>query len=145
MRAVIQVVSSANVKVDNKTVGEINLGYLILLAIHNDDTEDKIIKMVDKIEGLRIFTDASGKMNLSLKEVGGEILLVSQFTLYGETKKGNRPSFIDSAKPIKAVPYYEKVVALLKDKGFKVATGIFGAMMKVSLVNEGPTTIIIDL
>ena len=145
MRAVIQVVSSANVKVDNKTVGEINLGYLILLAIHNDDTEDKIIKMVDKIEGLRIFTDDNDKMNLSLKDVGGEILLVSQFTLYGETKKGNRPSFIDSAKPIKAVPYYEKVVSLLKDKGFKVATGIFGAMMKVSLVNEGPTTIIIDL
>ena len=145
MRAVIQVVSSANVKVDNKTVGEINLGYLILLAIHSDDTEDKIIKMVDKIEGLRIFTDASGKMNLSLKDVGGEVLLVSQFTLYGETKKGNRPSFIDSAKPIKAVPYYEKVVSLLKDKGFKVATGIFGAMMKVSLTNDGPTTIIIDL
>ncbi len=145
MRAVIQVVSSANVKVDNKTVGEINLGYLILLAIHNDDTEDKIIKMVDKIEGLRIFTDDNDKMNLSLKDVGGEILLVSQFTLYGETKKGNRPSFVDSAKPIKAVPYYEKVVSLLKDKGFKVATGIFGAMMKVSLTNEGPTTIIIDL
>ena len=145
MRAVIQVVSSANVKVDNKTVGEINLGYLILLAIHNDDTEDKIIKMVDKIEGLRIFTDDNDKMNLSLKDVGGEILLVSQFTLYGETKKGNRPSFIDSAKPIKAVPYYEKVVSLLKDKGFKVATGIFGAMMKVSLTNDGPTTIIIDL
>lgn len=145
MRAVIQVVSSANVKVDNKTVGEIKRGYLVLLAIHTDDTEDRIIKMVDKIEGLRIFTDENDKMNLSLKDVGGEILLVSQFTLYGETKKGNRPSFVDSAKPIKAVPYYEKVVSLLKDKGFKVATGIFGAMMQVSLVNEGPTTIIIDL
>jgi D-aminoacyl-tRNA deacylase len=145
MRAVIQVVSSANVKVDEKVVGDINRGYLILLAIHKDDTEDMIIKMVDKIEGLRIFTDENDKMNLNLKDVDGEILVVSQFTLYGDTKKGNRPSFIDSAKPIKAVPYYEKVVSLLKDKGFKVETGYFGAMMRVSLVNEGPTTVIIDL
>lgn len=145
MRAVIQVVSSANVKVDEKVVGEINRGYLILLAIHNDDTEEMIVKMVDKIEGLRIFTDESDKMNLSLKDVRGEILVVSQFTLYGDTKKGNRPSFTESAKPIKAVPYYEKVVSLLKDKGFKVETGYFGAMMQVSLVNEGPTTVIIDL
>jgi len=145
MRAVIQVVSNANVKVDDKIVGEINRGYLILLAIHNDDTEDMVVKMTDKIEGLRIFTDENDKMNLSLKDVGGEILLVSQFTLYGDTKKGNRPSFIDSAKPIKAVPYYEKVVSLLKTKNFKVETGQFGAMMSVSLVNEGPTTIIIDL
>lgn len=145
MRAVIQAVSSANVKVDNKVVGKIKRGYLVLLAIHNDDVEDKIAKMADKIEGLRIFIDDNDKMNLSLKDVGGEILLVSQFTLYGDTKKGNRPSFVDSAKPVKAVPYYEKVVALLKDKGFKVETGYFGAMMSVSLVNEGPTTIIIDL
>jgi len=145
MRAIIQTVSCANVKIDNKIVGEINRGYLVLLAIHNDDSEDKIVKMADKIAGLRILLDENEKMNLSLKEVGGEILLVSQFTLYGETKKGNRPSFIESAKPIKAIPYYEKVVSHLKDKGFKVATGQFGAMMSVSLVNEGPTTIIIDL
>jgi len=145
MRAVIQAVSSANVKVDNQIVGDISRGYLILLAIHNDDTEEMIVKMADKIEGLRIFTDENDKMNLSLKDVGGEILLVSQFTLYGDTKKGNRPSFIDLAKPIKAVPYYEKVVSLLKAKNFKVETGQFGAMMTVSLVNEGPTTIIIDL
>jgi len=145
MRAVIQVVSSANVRVDEKVVGEINRGFLILLAIADSDTEDKITKMVDKIEGLRIFTDKADKMNLNLMDVAGEILLVSQFTLYGDTKKGNRPSFLESAKPIKAVPYYEKVVALLRAKGFKVETGHFGAMMSVSLVNIGPTTIIIDL
>jgi len=145
MRAVIQTVSSANVKVDDKIVGEIKRGYLVLLAIHNNDTEDKIKKMVDKIADLRILLDENQKMNLSLKEVGGEILIVSQFTLYGETKKGNRPSFLESAKTVKAVPYYEKVIALLRDKGLKVSTGQFGAMMSVSLVNEGPTTIIIDL
>lgn len=145
MRAVIQVVSSAEVKIDHKTVGAINRGFLILLAISEHDTEDKISKMVDKIEGLRIFTDENDKMNLSLKEVDGEILVVSQFTLYGDTKKGNRPSFIESAKPVKAVPYYEKTVFLLRAKGFKVATGQFGAMMSVSLVNEGPTTIIIEI
>lgn len=145
MRAVIQAVSSANVKVDGKTVGYINKGYLVLLAIHETDTEDKIIKMADKISDLRIFTDENDKMNLSLKDVDGEILLVSQFTLYGDAKKGNRPSFLESAKPVKAVPYYEKVVMLLKNKGFKVETGQFGAMMQVSLTNEGPTTIIIDL
>ena len=145
MRAVVQVVSSANVKVDDKVIGEIKRGYLVLLAIHSDDTEDKIAKMADKIADLRILLDENEKMNLSLKDVGGEVLLVSQFTLYGDTKKGNRPSFLDSAKPDKAIPYYEKVVALLKNKGLKVATGQFGAMMQVSLVNEGPTTIIIDL
>ncbi len=145
MRAVIQAVSGANVKVDDKIVGEIKRGYLVLLAIHNDDTEDKIEKMADKIVDLRILLDEDEKMNLSLKDVHGEILLVSQFTLYGETKKGNRPSFLESAKPVKAVPYYEKVVSLLKNKNIKVETGQFGAMMSVSLVNEGPTTIIIDL
>ena len=145
MRAVIQAVSSVNVKVDDNVVGEIKRGYLVLLAIHTDDTEDKIIKMADKISDLRIFTDENDKMNLSLKDVGGEILLVSQFTLYGDTKKGSRPSFSDSAKPVKAVPYYEKVVSLLKNKNIKVETGQFGAMMQVSLVNEGPTTVIIDL
>jgi D-tyrosyl-tRNA(Tyr) deacylase len=145
MRAVIQIVSSANVRVDNKIVGEIGHGYLVLLAIHTNDTEDKIIKMVDKIVNLRIFPDREDKMNLNLDDTGGEMLLVSQFTLYGDVRKGNRPSFTDSAKPIKAVPYYEKVVSLLKQKGIKVATGQFGAMMQVSLINEGPTTIVIDL
>lgn len=145
MRAVIQTVSSASVKVDGEVIGQINKGYLVLLAIHVADSEDKIAKMADKIAGLRIFTDADDKMNLSLKDVGGEVLLVSQFTLYGDTKKGNRPSFIDSARPDKAIPMYEKIIDLLKEKGLKVETGRFGAMMSVSLVNEGPTTIIIDL
>lgn len=145
MRAVIQTVSSANVKVKEEIIGQIGKGYLVLLAIHVTDTDDKITKMADKIADLRIFTDADDKMNLSLKDVGGKVLLVSQFTLYGDTKKGNRPSFIDSARPDKAIPMYEKIIDLLKEKGLKVETGRFGAMMSVSLINEGPTTIIIDL
>lgn len=145
MRAVIQTVSSANVKVDGEVIGQISKGYLVLLAIQATDADDKITKMADKIAGLRIFIDADDKMNLSLKDVGGEVLLISQFTLYGDTKKGNRPSFIDSARPDKAIPMYEKIIDLLKEKGLKVETGRFGAMMSVSLINEGPTTIIIDL
>lgn len=145
MRAVIQVVDEANVKVDNEIISEIKKGYLVLLAISVDDTEDKIGKMVDKINNLRVFSDSNDKMNLCLKEVGGEILLVSQFTLYGDCSKGNRPSFIISARPDKAEPYYEKVANLLQEKGLVVKTGIFGAHMIVSLVNNGPTTIIIDL
>lgn len=145
MRAVIQVVSGASVKVDDKVVGQINKGYLVLLAICATDSSDMIAKMADKIADLRIFPDENDKMNLSLKDVGGEILLISQFTLYGDTKKGNRPSFIDSAKPDKAIPMYEKIIDLLKEKKFKVETGRFGASMSVSLINEGPTTIIIDL
>ncbi len=145
MRAVIQVVSSASVRVENKIISEINNGFLILLAISNNDTEDTITKMVNKIKGLRVFSDKNGKMNLNLEEVGGQLLVVSQFTLYADTTKGNRPSFTDSAKPIKAVPYYEKFISLLKNNGLKVKTGQFGAMMSVSLVNEGPITIIIDI
>jgi len=145
MRAVIQTVSQAEVKVAGEIIGQISKGYLVLLAIHAADDDDKITKMADKIADLRIFTDADDKMNLSLKDVGGEVLLISQFTLYGDTKRGNRPSFIDSARPDKAIPMYEKIIELLKEKGLKVATGRFGAMMSVSLVNEGPTTIIIDL
>lgn len=145
MRAVIQVVSSASVRVENKIISEINNGFLILLAISNNDTEDTITKMVNKIKGLRVFSDKNGKMNLNLEEVGGQLLVVSQFTLYADTTKGNRPSFTDSAKPIKAVSYYEKFISLLKNNGLKVKTGQFGAMMSVSLVNEGPITIIIDI
>lgn len=145
MRVVIQVVSEASVKVEDEIIGQINRGYLILLAIHVDDTEDKITKMAEKIYGLRVFKDETDKMNLSLKDIGGEVLLVSQFTLYADTKKGNRPGFSESARPDQAVLYYEKIVSLLKAKGLKVATGSFGAKMSVSLVNEGPTTIIIDL
>lgn len=145
MRAVIQVVNEASVKIEGDLIAEIKNGYLILLAVHVDDAEDKINKMADKIANLRIFADNNDKMNLSLKEVGGEILLVSQFTLYGDVNKGNRPSFINSARPEKAEPYYNQVADLLRDKGFSVKTGKFGAHMLVSLVNNGPTTIIIDL
>jgi len=145
MRAVIQVVSSASVKVEGSIIGQINKGYLVLLAIHATDSGDMIVKMADKIADLRIFPDENDKMNLSLKDVGGEILLISQFTLYGDTKKGNRPSFIDSARPDKAIPMYEKIIDLLKEKELKVEAGRFGAKMSVSLINEGPTTIIIDL
>jgi len=144
MRAVIQRVKEAEVKVDGKTIGKISKGLLVLLAIHQDDTEDKIEKTATKIINLRIFGDKDEKMNLSVKDVGGEILVVSQFTLYGDTSRGNRPSFIESARPEKAIPYYKKFVEKIKDSDLKTATGEFGAMMDVNLVNDGPVTIIID-
>ena len=144
MRAVIQRVKQADVKINNTIVGEINQGLLILLAVHKDDTVDKIKKLTDKIINLRIFSGEDEKMNLSIKDISGEILIVSQFTLYGDSTKGNRPSFIDSAKPIKAIPYYEQFVERMKSSGLKVATGKFGAMMDVNLINDGPVTIIIE-
>lgn len=145
MRVIIQRVKNANVKVQGETVGEIGKGFLVLFAVHKDDTEDKIKKMADKILNLRIFSDDEGKMNLSLRDVEGEILVVSQFTLYGNTQKGNRPSFIDSARPEKAIPMYENFVSYFREQGVKTDTGRFGEEMAVSLVNDGPTTIIIDL
>ena len=145
MRAVIQRVSQASVLVENKIIGEIKSGLLVLLAVHQDDGEEKLNKMADKVVNLRIFSDSEDKMNRSVIDEKGEILIVSQFTLYGDTKKGNRPSFITSAKPDKAIPMYEKFVSILKEKGIKVATGEFGAMMQVKLTNDGPVTIIIDL
>jgi len=144
MRAVIQRVKEAEVKISGKTVGKIGKGLLVLLAVHVDDTEDKIEKMATKIINLRIFGDQADKMNLSVKDMGGEILVVSQFTLYGDISKGNRPSFIESAKPEKAVPYYEKFVEKIKTSGLKTATGKFGAMMEVSLTNDGPVTIVVE-
>ena len=144
MRAVIQRVKEAEVKISGKTVGKIGKGLLVLLAVHVDDTEDKIEKMATKIINLRIFGDQADKMNLSVKDMGGEILVVSQFTLYGDISKGNRPSFIESAKPDKAVPYYEKFVEKIKTSGLKTATGKFGAMMEVSLTNDGPVTIVVE-
>jgi len=150
MRAVIQRVKKADVKISGQTVGKINKGLLVLLAIHKDDAEDKIKKMAEKIIKLRIFSDPSAssgqvdKMNLSVKDVSGQVLVVSQFTLYGDSTKGNRPSFIDSARPEKAIPYYEKFISEIKASGLKVSTGKFGAMMDVSLVNDGPVTIIVE-
>jgi len=145
MRSLIQKVSEANVSVSGETVGKIKKGLLVFFAVHVDDEEKMISKMADKIINLRIFEDKDSKMNLSLEDVKGEILVVSQFTLYGDTRKGNRPSFIESARPEKAIPYYEKFVSILREKGFKVETGKFGEKMLVSLVNDGPNTIIINL
>ncbi len=145
MRAVIQRVKKASVSIDKKIVGSINKGLLILFAVHEKDDEKMIKKMADKIINLRIFSDEEEKMNLSVKDVGGEILVVSQFTLYGNCKKGNRPSFIESAKLEKAIPIYEKFVKYIREQEIKTETGEFGAMMEVELINDGPTTILIDL
>jgi len=143
MRVVLQRVSRAAVRVDGKTVGEIGRGFLVLVGFAPTDTEPSIEWMADKILGLRLFGDAEGKMNRDLAEVGGGVLVVSQFTLYGDAKKGRRPSFIDAAPPEIAIPLYERFVALLREKagGIRVATGEFGAMMDVELVNDGPVTL----
>jgi len=145
MRVVIQRVSKATVSVGKKIIGSCTNGLLILAGIEESDSEEDALWLIAKIVNLRIFNDAEGKMNLSIKEVNGEILAVSQFTLHASTKKGNRPSYIRAARPEFALPLFNKFVELLeKDLGKKVATGEFGAMMEVSLVNDGPVTIIID-
>jgi D-tyrosyl-tRNA(Tyr) deacylase len=135
----------ASVVVDEKVVGSIQNGLLVLLGIEDADTEEDINWLSNKIVGLRLFDDAEGVMNLSVKDIGGDILLISQFTLMASTKKGNRPSYIKASKPPIAVPLYEQMIATLtNDLGKKVQTGIFGADMKVSLINNGPVTITID-
>lgn len=148
MKVVIQRVKEASVKIDGKINGQINQGLLVLVGINNDDigNEDKINKMADKIVNMRIFEDENEKMNLSLKDIDGEILVISQFTLYGDASHGNRPSFIEAARPEDSEPYYNKFVECIKTKGIKkVDTGIFGADMKVSLLNDGPVTIVYEL
>jgi D-aminoacyl-tRNA deacylase len=145
MRVVIQRVSNASVTVEEKITGEIHKGLLILAGFENSDSEEDIEWLSKKIVQLRIFGDDQGMMNLSVQDIGGELLLVSQFTLHASTKKGNRPSFIKAAKPEIAIPLYEKLKRQLEfDMGKPVQTGIFGAMMNVSLVNDGPVTITID-
>lgn len=146
MKLVIQRVSSANVSVNNKTVGAIEKGLLILIGITHEDKEDDVDYLVNKAINMRIFNDDAGLMNLSLLDINGAVLLISQFTLYANTKKGNRPSFIDASKPIVAIPLYEKCISVFENclGKDKVQTGIFGADMKVSLVNDGPVTIIIN-
>jgi len=145
MRAVIQKVSEADVSIDKKIRGKINLGLLILLGIEEADTLDDINWLAAKISRLRIFNDENGIMNLSVMDVQGEILVISQFTLHASTKKGNRPSYIKSAKPDLAIPMYNKFVQQLEmETGKLVQTGEFGAMMEVRLVNDGPVTIIMD-
>ena len=145
MRVVIQRVLEASVVVDEKVVGAINNGLLVLLGIEDADTEEDIKWLSNKIVGLRLFDDPDGVMNLSVKDIGGDILLVSQFTLMASTKKGNRPSYIKASKPPIAVPLYEQmIVTLSTELGKAVQTGIFGADMKVNLINNGPVTITID-
>lgn len=144
MRAVLQRVSSANVAVDGDIVGDIGLGWLVLLGIAANDTPVDAAWLAEKIAFLRAFNDDNGKMNRSIQDVNGSILLVSQFTLYGDCSKGRRPSFINAARPETAIPLYEAFQNGLKAHGIPVATGIFGADMKVSLVNDGPVTLILD-
>ena len=145
MRAVIQTVSEAKVTVKGDVVGSCGEGYMILLGVHEDDTMETADQMIKKILNLRIFPDAQLKMNLCIGDIKGEILLVSQFTLYGDTAKGNRPSFIKAARPDVATPIYEHIRDELNAAGVKTQTGQFGAMMEVSLVNQGPTTIILEI
>lgn len=145
MRVVIQRVSEASVTIDGKINAQIGQGLLILLGIENADGQEDIDWLCKKISQLRIFSDAEGKMNLSVQDVSGEIIVVSQFTLHASTKKGNRPSYIQAARPEIAIPLYEKFVETLKEvSGLKVGTGEFGADMKVALLNDGPVTITMD-
>ena len=145
MKFVIQRVKRANVKVDNEIIGAIDKGFMVLIGISNEDTKEIADKMVDKMIKLRIFEDSEGKTNLSLNDVGGELLLVSQFTLYADCKKGNRPSFLKAGDPTFANEMYEYVIGKCKTyEGLKVERGKFGADMKVELINDGPFTIILD-
>ena len=145
MRAVIQRVNKASVTIDNKIYSQINSGLLILLGIEDADTVEDIEWLSGKIVNLRIFNDENGVMNVSVKDINGDILVVSQFTLHASTKKGNRPSYIKASKPEFAVPMYEKFVQQIEnDLGKKIQTGVFGADMKVELLNDGPVTIVID-
>lgn len=144
MRLVVQKVSESNVKIDGKIVGAIDKGYMVLVGITNGDDETIVDKMIDKLINLRIFEDENEKLNLSLMDVGGSILSISQFTLYANCKKGRRPSFIDVAKPDISSPLYDYFNEKLIEKGIKVERGVFGAMMEVSLINDGPVTIILD-
>jgi D-tyrosyl-tRNA(Tyr) deacylase len=141
MRVLLQRVSRAEVRVEGRVTGAIGGGFLLLVGFTHADTAEQLGWMADKITGLRLFSDADEKMNLGLADVGGSVLVVSQFTLYGDAAKGRRPSFIDAARPEVAVPLYEKFILLLRERGLKVETGEFGAMMDVELVNDGPVTL----
>jgi D-aminoacyl-tRNA deacylase len=141
MRCLLQRVSRASVTVDQRTTGAIDRGFLLLVGFRDTDTDAALTWMADKVVGLRLFPDADDKMNLALADVGGAVLVVSQFTLYGDASKGRRPSFIDAARPEVAIPLYERFIALLSERGVAVATGEFGAMMQVALVNDGPVTL----
>ena len=141
MRLLLQRVSRAEVRVDGRVTGRIGRGYLLLVGFAESDDESPLAWMADKVVGLRLFGDDDDKMNLGLEDVGGALLVVSQFTLYGDARKGRRPSFVEAARPETAIPLYDRFVALLRDRGVPVETGEFGAMMDVELVNDGPVTL----
>ena len=144
MRAVVQRVASSRVTVDERVTGEVKKGLLVLLGVTHDDTSKDVDYMVDKVTNLRIFEYENDKMNLSLKDIGGEVMAVSQFTLYGDARKGRRPSFSDAARPDVANPLYEEFVEKLRAQGITVGTGEFGAHMMVELTNDGPVTILLE-
>ena len=144
MRALLQRVTRARVVVHGAVVGEIGTGLCALVGIAHDDDESTVARMAEKIVGLRIMADEAGRMNASVHDVGGEVLVVSQFTLYGDAEKGRRPSFIAAARPEEAIPLYEDFIAQLRKTGLKVETGEFGAMMDVALVNDGPVTLVLE-
>jgi D-aminoacyl-tRNA deacylase len=144
VRVVLQRVARAKVTVEGRTTGEIGPGLLLLTGFTDGDGEEQVAWMAEKVAGLRVFADAEGKMNRSVAEIGGSVLVVSQFTLYGDAARGRRPSFVSAARPEVAIPLYERLVALLRAAGLPVATGEFGAMMAVELVNDGPVTLILE-
>ena len=144
MRAVMTRVKHASVTIDGKETRSIGEGFLIRLGITHEDTEAQAVKLADKLTKLRIFEDADGKMNRGLEEVNGELMIISQFTLYGNCKKGRRPDFLAAARPEVAIPLYEKFVAECRSKGFRTETGEFGAYMEVDSLNDGPLTLVVD-
>ncbi len=144
MRVILQRVSRASVTIDGRVAGAIERGFCLLVGFTHDDAEAAVDWMAEKVAGLRLFSDAAGKMNLGLDEAGGGVLVISQFTLYGDTAKGRRPSFIDAARPEVAIPLYQRFVAALRARGLEVATGEFGADMLVEIHNDGPVTLILD-
>ena len=144
MRVVLQRVSQASVTIDGRPAGAIGRGFCLLVGLTHGDTDATVDWMAEKVAGLRLFSDAEGKMNLGLDEVGGGVLVVSQFTLYGDAAKGRRPSFIDAARPETAIPLYDRFVGALRARGLDVATGEFGADMQVEIHNDGPVTLILE-
>ena len=144
MRVVLQRVSRASVSIESRVAGAIGRGFLLLAGFHTTDTPEQVDWMAAKVAGLRLFPDADGKMNLGLAEVEGGVLVVSQFTLYGDTERGRRPSFVDAARPEQAIPLYERFLSQLRAAGLTVAAGEFGADMQVELLNDGPVTLILE-
>lgn len=141
MRVLLQRVSRAAVRVGDRVTGRVGRGYLLLVGFTHTDSDESLVWMADKVAGLRVFPDDDDKMNRSIADVGGAVLVVSQFTLYADAVKGRRPSFVDAARPEVAIPHYERFIALLRERGLAVETGEFGAMMEVELVNDGPVTL----